>query len=315
MPRAVIVVMDDPATIKPVKDTTFALMLEAQRRALPVWVADKHDLALADGRCRARLRRLELFDRARDWFEEIDTEVRALGEGDLVLMRSDPPVDDRYLVATWMLDRARADGAWVVNRPAALRDFNEKLAIARFPELIPDTVVSAAAGELRAFVEQRGRAVLKPLDGMGGRGVFLANADDPNLNVIIETLTAEGRRPAMAQSFLPEITAGDIRVLLVRGEPVPYVLARIPGGTDFRGNLARGGRGEGRAINAAERRIAAAVGSVLVEHGIEFAGLDVIGDRLTEINVTSPTCVRELDAQFGINIAGMLFDALESDCE
>jgi len=311
MTRAVIVIMDDPASIKPVKDTSFALMLEAQRRGLPVWIADKHDLALHGGRCQARLRRLKLTDRAREWFEVIDTDVRPLGMDDLVLMRSDPPVDDGYLVATWMLDRAQADGARVVNRPAALRDFNEKLAIARFPELIPDTAVSADTGTLRDFVELRGRAVLKPLDGMGGRGVFLATADDPNLNVIIETLTGEGTRPAMAQQYLPEIAAGDVRVLLVHGQPVPRVLARIPGDADFRGNLARGGRGEGREINAAERRIAASVGPLLLEHGIEFAGLDVIGDRLTEINVTSPTCVRELDTQFGINISGMLFDALE----
>jgi glutathione synthase len=304
--------MDDLARIKPVKDTTFALMLEAQRRGLEVWYANERDLSLHDGECRARLRRVALRDDERDWFDVEDEDVRALGEGDLVFMRCDPPVDDRYVYATMMLDRAVDRGARVVNHPAALRNFNEKLAITRFPDLIPATCVSAAAGPLRDFVAEHGRAVLKPLDGMGGRGIFAAAADDANLNVIIETLTQEGSVPAMAQEYLPGISDGDKRILMVHGEAVPYVLARIPGKGEFRGNLARGGRGEGRPIDEDERRIAERVGPFLVEHGIEFAGLDVIDGRLTEINVTSPTCVRELDAQFEINIAGMLFDRLAS---
>lgn len=308
---AVICVMDDLSLIKPAKDTTFALMLEAQRRSLPVWYANESDLVLAGGECIARLRKVRLFDDPGHWFDIEKEATRALGCGDLVLMRSDPPVDGNYIYATMMLDRALDHGARIVNRPAALRNFNEKLSISRFPELTPTTRVSANPEILREFVIHLGRAVLKPLDGMGGRGIFLANADDPNLNVIVETLTGDGRRPAMAQEFLPGIADGDKRILMIHGEPVPYVLARIPGGTDFRGNLARGGRGEGQAINDDEMRIARTVGPVLVENGIEFAGLDVISGKLTEINVTSPTCVRELDAQFGINISQMLFDAIE----
>jgi glutathione synthase len=302
--------MDDLTAIKPVKDTTFALMLEAQRRGFAVWYANESDLALQGGDCVARLRGVTLHDDEHDWFEFGDETTRALGGDDLVFMRCDPPVDDRYVYATMMLDRAESAGARVVNEPAALRNFNEKLAITHFPDLIPATCVAADAGPLTDFVSRHGRAVLKPLDGMGGRGIFLAADDDANLNVIIETLTRDGSVPAMAQEYLPGIADGDKRILIVGGRAVDYVLARIPGGRDFRGNLARGGRGEGRPIAPDERRIAERVGPFLVERGIEFAGLDVIDGRLTEINVTSPTCVRELDRQFGINISGMLFDRL-----
>ncbi|NKI35659.1 glutathione synthase [Wenzhouxiangella sp. XN79A] len=304
-------VMDALEAIKPVKDTTFALMLEAQRRGLPVWYANERDLTLDGGRCTARLRRVELVDRADDFFAVVEETHRPLGADDLVFMRSDPPVDDTYIYATLLLDRVVAAGGRVINRPDALRGFNEKLAIARFPEWIPDTLVSADMQALRGFVEARERAVIKPLDGMGGHSIFVVSSSDPNLSVILETLTDQGRKLAMIQQYLPGIADGDKRILLVAGEPVPYMLARIPGEKDFRGNLARGGRGEGRPLTAAERAIAEVVGPVLVEHGIDFAGLDVIDGKLTEINVTSPTCVRELDAQFGINIAGQLFDALE----
>jgi len=310
MTNSLVCVMDDLAAIKPVKDTSFALLLEGQRRGLPVWYGNEQDLSLQGSRCMAKLRRVQLQDTPVKWFEVIDTVQRPLGRGDLVLMRSDPPVDDNYLYATMLLDRAAADGARVVNNPRALRDFNEKLAIARFPELIPETLVASDRELLRRFVSERGRAVLKPLDGMGGRGIFLASAEDPNLNVILETLTADGTRPAMAQQFLPGISRGDKRVLVVAGQVVPYVLARIPGGSDFRGNLARGGRGEGQPISETERHIAETVAPVLLEHDIQFAGLDVIDGHLTEINITSPTCVRELDARFGLNIAGILFDQL-----
>ena len=310
MTNSLVCVMDDLAAIKPVKDTSFALLLEGQRRGLPVWYANEQDLSLHGSHCLAKLRRVRLQDDPAEWFEVLETVQRPLGRGDLVLMRSDPPVDDNYIYATMLLDRAAADGARVVNNPSALRDFNEKLAIARFPELIPETLVASDRELLRRFVSERGRAVLKPLDGMGGRGIFLASAEEPNLNVILETLTADGTRPAMAQQFLPGISRGDKRVLVVAGQVVPYVLARIPGGSDFRGNLARGGRGEGQAISETERHIAETVAPVLLEHDIQFAGLDVIDGHLTEINITSPTCVRELDARFGLNIAGILFDQL-----
>ncbi|MDT8438337.1 MAG: glutathione synthase [Wenzhouxiangellaceae bacterium] len=310
MTSAVVFVMDDLAAIRPAKDTSFALMLEVQRRGLPVWYANEADLALEAGQCKARLRRVRLHDRDSDWFEVVEQTRRPLAVGDLILMRCDPPVDDGYVFATLMLERAQAAGARVVNSPQALLLFNEKLAIARFDDLAPASRVSARAEDLLAFIEQHQRAVLKPLDGMGGQGIFLTARDDPNRNVIIETLTDHGRRPAMVQQYLPEIADGDKRVLIVNGKPVEWMLARIPGSDDFRGNLARGGRGEGRPLGAAERRIAEHVGPVLLEHGIVFAGLDVIGDRLTEVNVTSPTCVRELDRQFDANIAGQLFDAL-----
>lgn len=312
MRKTLVMVMDDIAAIKVSKDTSFALLLEGQRRGYQLRYLNEADLFLDKATALARMRALTVRDDPRHWFDLGPEEVRPLGEDDLVMMRSDPPVDSDYLYATYLLDRAEAAGALVVNRPQALRDFNEKLAIARFPELIPDTLVTSSAERIANFVRERGKAVLKPLDGMGGRGIFLATADDRNLNVIIETLTANGQQLAMAQQFLPEIEAGDKRVLVVNGRPVPWVLARIPGASDFRGNLARGGRGQGQALSDTDRAIAETVGPILVEHGIVFAGLDVIGDRLTEINVTSPTCVRELDAQFGANIAGDLFDAIDS---
>lgn len=311
MRKNLVVVMDDIAAIKVVKDTSFAMLLEGQRRGYRLWYLGETDLYLDGAQACARMRSVTVRDDVNDWFETGETVDRPLGADDLVMMRADPPVDDNYLFATYLLEQAESAGARVVNRPRSLRDFNEKLAIARFPELIPATLVSASAGSLREFVRRVGRAVLKPLDGMGGKSIFLLDRDDRNLNVVIETLTDSGRRMAMAQEYLPAISDGDKRVLIVHGKPVDKLLARIPGQDDFRGNLARGGRGEGRPLGAADRAIAEAVGPVLLEHGIEFAGLDIIGDRLTEVNVTSPTCVRELDAQFGINIIGDLFDAID----
>lgn len=312
MRKNLVVIMDDIATIKVVKDTTFALMLEGQRRGFRLHYMNEDQLYLDQASCMAELRPIRVRDDSGSWFELGEAETRALGSDDLVLMRADPPVDASYLYATFLLERAEAAGARVVNRPQALRDFNEKLAIARFADLMPRTRVSSSAARLKAFVRDLGRAVLKPLDGMGGRGIFLASADDPNLNVILETLTDGGSETAMAQEFLPRIAEGDKRILMVHGQPIDYLLARIPGSDDFRGNLARGGRGEGRPLADEDRRIAEIVGPELLRNGIEFAGLDVIGDRLTEVNVTSPTCVRELDAEFGINIAGSLFDAITS---
>lgn len=311
MRKNLVVVMDDISAIKVVKDTSLAMLLEGQRRGYRLWYLGDTDLYLDGSRTCARMRAVRVEDDPEDWYELGEAVDRPLGEEDLVLMRADPPVDNDYLMATYLLEQAENAGAKVVNRPRALRDFNEKLAIARFPELIPETLVSSDAAALRAFVQRAGKAVLKPLDGMGGKSIFLLERDDRNLNVVIETLTDSGARLAMAQEYLPAISEGDKRVLIVHGRPVDKLLARIPGKDDFRGNLARGGRGEGRPLEAADRRIAETVGPVLLEHGIEFAGLDIIGDRLTEINVTSPTCVRELDAQFGINIISDLFDAID----
>lgn len=309
------VVMDDIATIQIKKDSSFAMLLAAQARGYQLFYTRKEQLFLEGlgGTTQAggQLWPIEVYDRAERWFELGAPVRRHFGREDVILMRADPPVDADYINATYLLDRAEAAGALVVNRPASLREFNEKLATTRFPELIPETLVSAQHSQLRAFVQARGRAVLKPLDGMGGRGIFMAHADDPNLNAILETLTAGQQRVAMAQAFVPEIVDGDKRVLVVQGEVVPYLLARVPGKEDFRGNLARGGRGEPRPITEVERRIASAVAPLLVAQGIAFAGLDVIGDRLTEINHTSPTCIRELDAAFGLDIAGDLLRAVD----
>ena len=226
-------------------------------------------------------------------------------------MRTDPPVDADYLHDTQILGLAQRAGAVVVNDPQRLRDMNEKLAALEFPQCCPPTLVSREAGALKAFVAEHGEAVLKPLDGMGGRSIFRTRHGDPNLNVILETLTGNGRHLAMAQRYLPEIAQGDKRILLVDGVPVDYCLARIPQGDEFRGNLAAGGRGEGRPLSERDRWIAAQVGPEMQRRGMLFVGLDVIGDYLTEVNVTSPTCIRELDTQFGLNIAGQLFDAIE----
>lgn len=311
MRKNLVVVMDDIAAVKIVKDTSFAMLLEGQRRGYQPWYLGDTDVYLKGAQAYARMRAISVRDDPDCWYQLGETVDRPLGDDDLVLMRADPPVDNNYLMATYVLEQAEAAGARVINRPRSLRDFNEKLAIARFPELIPDTLVSADAVALREFVQRSGKAVLKPLDGMGGKSIFLLERDDRNLNVVVETLTDSGQRLAMAQEYLPAIAEGDKRVLLVHGRPVEKLLARIPGKDDFRGNLARGGRGEGRPLGEADRAIAEAVGPVLLEHGIEFAGLDIIGDRLTEINVTSPTCVRELDTQFGINIISDLFDAID----
>lgn len=311
MRRNLIMVMDDIARINITKDTSFALLLEAQRRGYQTLYLNETQLFVEQGRAGAMLRPVTVRDQRSDWFTLGETRVHAFGPDDVVLMRADPPVDPDYVHATYLLELAEAAGALVVNRPRALRDFNEKLAIFHFPEWIPETLVSASHKQIRQFVRTCGVAVLKPLDGMGGRGIFLARHDDPNLNSMLESLTGGELRPAMAQAYLPEIKDGDKRVLVIAGRPVDHVLARIPGGEDFRGNLARGGRGEGRPLSDADRAIAEAVGPMLLEHGIYLAGLDVIGDRLTEVNVTSPTCIRELDAQFGLNIAGQLFDAID----
>ncbi len=309
--KRAIMVMDDIGAIYTPKDTSFALLLEAQRRGYEVFYLGESELYLNGQAAGALMRPIQVADDPADWFTLGDPRRHAFGPDDLVLMRADPPVDPDYMHATFLLELAEAAGATVVNRPRALRDFNEKLAIAQFPDLIPATLVSASHEQLRGFVSEHDKAVLKPLDGMGGKGIFLARRDDPNLNSMLEALTDGEKRPAMVQEYLPEISDGDKRILVIGGQPVEYVLARIPGSEDFRGNLARGGRGEGRPLSPSDRSIAEAVAPVLARNGIDLAGLDVIGDRLTEINVTSPTCIRELDAQFGLNLAGRLFDAVD----
>ena len=311
MPMNVVVVMDPIEAIKIAKDSTFAMLLEAQNRGYALQYVVPGGLGMVGGVAHARLKPLRVRDDPAGWHELGPVSHRALDAGDIVLMRKDPPVDADYIHDTQVLGFAQRQGARVVNDPQGLRDMNEKLAALEFPQCCPPTLVSRDAAGLKAFVAEHGEAVLKPLDGMGGRSIFRARAGDANLNVILETLTAGGRHLAMAQRYLPEIVDGDKRILLIDGVPVDYCLARIPQGDEFRGNLAAGGRGEGRPLTARDRWIAAQVGPEVARRGMRFVGLDVIGDWLTEVNVTSPTCIRELDAQFGINIAGMLFDAIE----
>jgi glutathione synthase len=308
----VIVVMDPIAQIKIAKDTSFAMLLEAQRRGHRLHYVRPGGLAIADGVAVATTAPLVVREDAADWYSLGDWQHRTFGPGQIVLMRKDPPFDGEYLYDTQVLSLAQAAGACVVNDPQGLRDYNEKLAALLFPQCCPPTLVSRSAADLKAFVLEHGQAVLKPLDGMGGRSIFRSGTGDPNLNVILETLTDGGRTLALAQRFIPDISAGDKRILLIDGVPVDYCLARIPQGDEFRGNLAAGGRGEGRPLSERDRWIAAQVGPEMKRRGMRFVGLDVIGDYLTEVNVTSPTCARELDAQYGLNIAGQLFDAIEA---
>ncbi|MGY0558095.1 MULTISPECIES: glutathione synthase [unclassified Lysobacter] len=312
MPLDIVVVMDPIGSIKIAKDSTFAMLLEAQRRSHRLWYVVPGGLGLRDGKAVAKVARLRVRDDPANWFElEAETQVD-LGAGHVLLMRKDPPVDNEFIYDTQVLSLAQDAGALVVNDPQGLRDYNEKLAALLFPQCCPPTVVSRDKAMLKAFIAEQGEAVLKPLDGMGGRSIFRVGHGDPNTNVILETLLGDGPHMAMAQRYIPEISAGDKRILLVDGVPVDYCLARIPQGDEFRGNLAAGGRGEGRPLSERDRWIAAQVGPQMKRHGMLFVGLDVIGDYLTEVNVTSPTCIRELDAQFGLNIAASLFDAIEA---
>lgn len=311
MPLDIVVVMDPIGSIKIAKDSTFAMLLEGQRRGHRLHYVLPGGLSLRDGCCEAQAAPLTVRDDPKSWYELGTASRLALGPGQAILMRKDPPVDADYLHDTHLLGIAQRQGALVVNDPQGLRDMNEKLTALEFPQCSPPTLVSRNAAALKAFIAEHGEAVLKTLDGMGGRSIFRARSGDPNTNVILETLTGGGRHLALAQRYLPEIVDGDKRILLVDGEPVDYCLARIPQGDEFRGNLAAGGRGEGRPLSERDRWIAAQVGPEMKRRGMLFVGLDAIGDYLTEVNVTSPTCIRELDAQFGINIAGLLFDVIE----
>ncbi|PPV00133.1 glutathione synthase [Xanthomonas populi] len=308
----VVVVMDPIASIKIAKDTTFAMLLEAQRRGHRLQYVRPGGLSLREGRAVAQVAPVSVREDTSSWFTLGEFAELEFGPGQVVLMRKDPPVDAEFVYDTQVLSVAQRAGAQVLNDPQGLRDYNEKLAALLFPQCCPPTLVSRDAAALKAFVLEHGQAVLKPLDGMGGRSIFRSGTGDPNLNVILETLTDGNRNLTLAQRFIPDITAGDKRILLVDGVPVDYCLARIPQGDEFRGNLAAGGRGEGRPLSERDRWIAAQVGPEMRRRGMRFVGLDVIGDYLTEVNVTSPTCVRELDAQFGLNIAGLLFDAIEA---
>jgi len=306
------VVMDPISGIKTYKDSSFAMLLEAQRRGHDIWYMEPRHLTVRDGVATAHMAMLEVRDQRQDWFTLGEYTQRELSFLDFLLMRKDPPFDMDYIYATYILDLAEQSGVTVVNRPQALRDANEKCFITHFPQCCVPALITRSSEEIRAFVREHGLSLVKRLDGMGGESIFQVRPDDPNLNVILETMTQKDRDLIMVQRYIPEITAGDKRVLVVNGEAVPYALARIPSAGDFRGNLARGGTGKGVPLSERDRWIVSQVAPELKRRGIVFAGLDVIGDWLTEINVTSPTCIRELDGQFGLNIAGMLFDALEA---
>jgi glutathione synthase len=306
------VIMDPIAGIATYKDSTFAMLLEAQRRGHDIWYMEPGSLTIRDGEAFGHMNPLEVRDKREDWFTLGSSENRKLASLDFLLMRKDPPFDMDYVYTTYVLDLAERDGVTVVNRPQALRDANEKCFITQFPQCCVPALITRRSREIREFVGEYGLSVVKPLDGMGGESIFRVQPEDPNLNVILETITAHDHDLVIVQRYIHEITEGDKRILVVNGKPVPYALARLPGEGDFRGNLAKGGTGKGVPLSERDRWICSQVAPELMRRGILFAGLDVIGDWLTEINVTSPTCIRELDAAFDLNIAGELFDALEA---
>ena len=307
------VVMDSIDSIKPAKDSTLAMLLEPQSRGWQVRYMEQADMWVRDGQLCARTRDLTVRDDPADWFDLGDAVPESMADLQVILMRKDPPFNMEYIYTTYLLERAEEAGCLVVNRSSSLRDVSEKAYTMWFADCCPPTLISRSMVEIRSFLADLGSIVVKPLDGMGGRSIFVVHAGDPNSNVIFETITESETRFAMAQRYIPEIAeGGDKRILLIDGEPYPHALARIPAPGDNRGNLAVGARAEGRELTARDRWICDRVGSVLREKGIVFAGLDVIGDYLTEINVTSPTGIRELQRFYGDNIAGMLFDAIEA---
>lgn len=305
------IVMDPIASISYKKDSSLAMLLAAQARGWELFYMEQRDLYQGEGKARARMRPLKVFADPARWFELDEEQDSLLSDLDVILMRKDPPFDMEFVYSTYLLEQAEAEGVLVVNRPQSLRDCNEKLFATLFPQCTPPTLVSRRPDIIRAFAAKHGDVILKPLDGMGGTSIFRHRVGDPNLSVILETLTALGAQQIMAQAYLPAIKDGDKRILMIDGEPVDYCLARIPASGETRGNLAAGGRGEARPLSERDRWIAAQVGPTLREKGLLFVGLDVIGEHLTEINVTSPTCIREIDAAYNTDIGGRLMDAID----
>ncbi len=306
------VVMDPIAAITYAKDSTLAMLLAAQSRGFALAYLEQRDLMLRDGLACGRTRALTVRADPAGWFTLGEPVTESLSALDCILMRKDPPFDTEYIYSTYILERAEDAGVLVVNRPQGLRDMNEKVYTAWFPQCCAPTLICRDMGEIAAFLREHGRIVVKPLDGMGGRSIFVLDADDHNARVVFETLTDYGHRFAMAQRYIPEIaTTGDSRVLLIDGEPVPYALARFPSPEDHRGNLAAGAKGVGRPLNDRDRWLAREIGPALAARGMLFVGLDVIGGYVTEINVTSPTGIRELDKQFGTDIGDLLIAAVE----
>lgn len=312
MRKTLAVVMDPIEKIHYHKDSTLALLWEAQKRHYDLLYITPDKLYSLDGKAYGCVQHLEVFQNEKKWYQiNSAAEDILLSEINVILMRQDPPFDMHYVVNTYILELAEKHGALIVNKPQALRDANEKFFINEFPQYISPTLVSADVDKLKAFLQQHQDIVIKPLDSMGGVSIFRLRPEDPNVNAVIETITEFGRRKVMAQRYLSAISDGDKRILIINGEPIDYVLARFAQKGESRANLARGGRGEGQAINEHDRQLAQAVGKILKQRGILLAGLDVIGDYVTEINITSPTCIRELDKAFSVNISGLLFDAIE----
>lgn len=303
--------MDPLEGIKTVKDSSFAMLLAAQKRGWTLHTMQQSDLYMKDSVAMARTCITEIQDNPAHWFNTQPATDIELATLDVILMRKDPPFDMEYITTTYLLEMAEREGSLIVNRPSSLRDANEKFFITRFPQCCTSMIVSRDQERIRGFIHQQKDVIVKPLDGMGGASIFRVTPDDPNLSVILESVTEHGSKTIMAQQFIPQISEGDKRILLINGEAVPYALARIPAIGETRGNLAAGGSGTGIELNDRDRWICQQLGPTLREMGILFAGIDVIGDYLTEINITSPTCIRELDKQYGLNIADQLMDSIE----
>ncbi len=304
-------ILDPLETLKIKKDTSFAMMSEAQTRGHEIWVCLQSGLVWDQGKISIDATHIEILGEQAQWYQEITSETKTPSDFDSAVMRKDPPFDMEYIYSTYLLELAEAEGLKVFNKPSAIRDHNEKLSIARYPEFIAPTIVTRNLSAIKSFIKDHDQVILKPLDGMGGSSIFRTSENDPNLGVILETLSGVSRESIMAQRFIPEISEGDKRVLLIDGKPAEYALARIPQGQDHRGNLAAGGKGKAMPLTDREREIANTIGPGLASRGLLLVGLDVIGGFLTEVNVTSPTCMREIHEQTGFNVAGMFIDALE----
>mgnify|MGYP000963878560 CR=1 FL=1 len=311
MTKTIGVVMDSIESITPYKDTTFLLLLTAQTRGWKIMYMEQNDLYLNNNIPSASMVELKVQDDEAKWFSKDDVESQPLSNLNVILMRKDPPFNTEYIYTTYILEAAEKLGVTVINKPQSLRDYNEKIFSSLFPQCIPPLIVSSHSGKIKKFLNAQGEIILKPLDGMGGSSIFKVSNSDPNLNVIIETLTCKGTQTIMAQKFIPDIIKGDKRILMIGGEPIPYCLARIPPKGDIRGNLAIGGKGIVQELDDRDLWIANQVGGFLKEKGIILAGLDVIGSYLTEINITSPTCAREIEREKSIDIGGKLFDVIE----
>ncbi|OQK16592.1 glutathione synthetase [Methyloprofundus sedimenti] len=305
-------VMDSIDQINIHKDTSFAMLLEAQARNWELHYMQMGDLFLRNGKAYANTLNIQVQRNTVAWYTVMDQQTIELQSLDCIIMRKDPPVDQEYIYATYLLEHAEQEGVYVINKPQSLRDANEKLFTSWFPQCCTDTLVTRRADLIREFLAEHRDIILKPLDGMGGASIFHLRSNDPNISVIIETITEHGLKHVMGQKYLPEIKQGDKRILIVNGEAIPFALARIPAQGETRGNLAAGGFAQGQPLSERDVWIAQQVGPVLKEKGLIFVGIDVIGDYLTEINVTSPTCVQELDKQFGINICAQLMDHIET---